>query len=61
MTKKDGKVYAAVKEILQAKGVDVDSLEVASLCRGCDHLVINDGETIGEYNHRSKKLTLYST
>jgi hypothetical protein len=60
MTKKDGKLHEAVVEKLRSEGIDVEGIEVATLCRGCDHLILRDGETIGEYNHRSKKLTLYS-
>ena len=34
-------------------------LEIGTLGRGPDHLVILNGETIGEYNHPSKRLHLY--
>lgn len=59
MTKTEGRVYTEVAEMLQAKGLGTDTLEVATLGRGPDHLIILNGETFGEYNHTSKKLVLY--
>jgi len=58
MIKKEGKVHAAIAEKLRAKGINTGTLEVATLGRGTDHLVILNGETIGEYNHKSEKLNL---
>lgn len=59
MIKKEGKVYTDIAEKLRAKGIDTDTLEVATLGRGSDHLVILNGETVGEYNHNSEKVILY--
>lgn len=61
MTKKYGKVYDTVTERLREEGLNPEGLEVATLGRGPDHLIIVAGATIGEYNHRSGKLTLYPT
>lgn len=60
MLKKDGKVYDSVAARLRAKGVNPAGLEV--FCTGCgsDHLILLNGETVGEYNHVSKRLFLYS-
>lgn len=60
MIKKEGTTYQSVAELLRSRGMDPEGLEVATLSRGPDHLVILDGETVGEYNHRSKCLVLYS-
>lgn len=59
MIKTEGKTYEAVKAILKAEGLEAGDLAVATLGPGTDHLVLLDGETVGEYNHRSKKLLLY--
>ena len=60
MTVTSGKVYERVAELLRELGrLNIRSLEVATLYRGSDHLVILDGETVGEYNHISDKLHLY--
>lgn len=55
----EGKTHTSVVEKLRAEGVKCDNVAVATLGPGVDHLVLSDGETIGEYNHRSKKLYLY--
>lgn len=60
MVKKEGRVHQRVAALLRSRGVDPKELEVATLSRGPDHLVILNGETIGEYNHVSRKLWLYS-
>lgn len=60
MRKKEGKVYEAVRELLQQAGFSkLRTLEVATLNRGPDHLIVLQGETIGEYNHVSRHLSLY--
>lgn len=60
MIKKEGKTFERVEELLREAGrLDLRGLEVATLSRGSDHLVILKGETIGEYNHISGRLTLY--
>ena len=61
MRKTKGKIHDDVAQRLKAKGYDTSALEVATLSRGTDHLVILNGETVGEYNHISKKLVLYKT
>ena len=60
MIKTEGRVFDAVADMLRALGLDPQGLEVASLGRGTDHLILLDGETVGEYNHRSARLLLYS-
>lgn len=59
MTKKEGKVFDAVFVALKQRGINPEGLEIATLWRGPDHLVILNDETVGEYNHVSKKLSLY--
>ena len=59
MTKKRGRVHDSVAQMLQAEGVDTSTLEVATLSRGPDHLIILNGETFGEYNHVSRQLVKY--
>ena len=60
MTVTSGKVYERVAELLRELGrLNLRSLEVTTLYRGSDHLVILDGETVGEYNHISDNLRLY--
>ena len=59
MIKTEGKVYTEVVRLLRAEGVEPIKIAVATLGRGSDHLVLQNGETIGEYNHRSRRLTLY--
>lgn len=47
---------------LKERGLDLpnsNALEVATLSRGTDHLVLLNRETIGEYNHKSKQLIVY--
>lgn len=60
MYKKEGKVYDGVKTRLKERGLDTDGLEVYCTNRGAWHYVIINGETIGEYNHVSKRLSLYT-
>lgn len=59
MIKTEGKMHAEIVERLNAEGLKSDKIAVATICRGTDHLIILGDETIGEYNHKSKKLTLY--
>jgi hypothetical protein len=60
MTRKEGRVFNRVEELLREAGrLDLRGLEVATLSRGPDHLVVLKGETIGEYNHVSDRLYLY--
>lgn len=61
MLKTDGKLHAAIVERLRAEGLATNKVEVATLGRGPDHLILLDGVTIGEYNHKSKKLMLYGS
>lgn len=60
MIRKEGKVYDGVIEALKEKGLDTIGIEVGSLTRGVWHLVLLNGEVIGEYNHRTKRIILYS-
>ena len=60
MIKNTGKVHALVAGHLTRLGVDTSTLQVATLSRGPDHLVLLNGETIGEYNHVSGHLVLYA-
>lgn len=61
MRKKEGGVYKAVDALLKEQGVlDTSSLEIATLGRGTQHLIILKGETVGEYNHRSEQMIIYS-
>ena len=60
MVKREGKVYATVKRLLESHGMDPSGLEIATLGRGTDHLIVLNGEPVGDYNHRSKSLFLYS-
>lgn len=56
-----GRVFNSVYSLLKEQGVlDLSSLEVATLSRGPDHLVLLKGETVGEYNHVSGRLILYN-
>lgn len=59
MRKKSGRVWDQVAQGLKRAGKDVSSLEIATLSRGADHLVILNDEVVGEYNHVSKRLFLY--
>ena len=59
MTKTEGKVYDAVKTILQAKGFDTAMLQIVSFGRGTHHDILLDGEHIGSYEHRGERLTLF--
>lgn len=59
MVKDKGKVHAQVAELLRLRGIDTKGLKIATLGRGQHHLVLIGDETIGEYNHRTDKLTLY--
>jgi hypothetical protein len=59
MAKREGKTYTTVAGLLRVRGVDPNGLEIATLGRGTDHLVLLNGETVGEYNHASKRLFLY--
>ena len=59
MIRKEGKVFDSVRARLRARGIDTEGLEVYCTNRGSYHYVILNGENIGEYNHISKRLTLY--
>lgn len=58
--RKDGKVYEAVVEALKEMGRDTSGIQVAAPHSGPDRWIISDGRVIGEYNHVSKRLILYS-
>lgn len=59
MVRKEGKVYEAVIEALRARGARVDGVSVATGNRGPYHLILQDDEIIGEYNHVSHRVFLY--
>lgn len=59
MIRTDGKLHSVVVERLSAEGLNTDHVAVATIGRGSDHLILRGDETIGEYNHVSKKLTIY--
>lgn len=59
MIKEEGRTHAQVAKLLRGRGVDPKGLKIATVGRGPDHLVLIGEETIGEYNHVSKKMTLY--
>lgn len=58
--RKEGKAYDSVIEALKERGLDTTGVEVDSLTRGSEHLILLNGEVVGEYNHRSKQMFLYS-
>ena len=62
MIRKEGKVYDAVVEAFKERGLDTMGIEVYTTGRGFYHLILLNGEVIGEYshNHRHKELLLYS-
>lgn len=60
MIKTDGKAFDYVVAYLEKRGVGTDGLSIATLSRGTDHLIIKDKRAIGEYNHKSKQIILYS-
>lgn len=60
MARKKGKVYMMVRKLLRFRGMDLEGLEIVTQSPGSDHLVVLNGETIGKYNHISKRLFLYS-
>ena len=60
--RKEGRVFGRVEELLREAGIlNITGLEVATLSRGTDHLVVINGGVIGEYNHRADRLLLYDT
>lgn len=59
VTKNSGRVHEQVAMQLLARGINPKGLEIATLGRGPDHLVLLNGEPIGGYNHVSKKVFLY--
>lgn len=59
MIKDKGKVHTQVADLLRLRGIETEGLKIATLTPGTDHLVLIGDESIGEYNHRSQKLTLY--
>lgn len=61
MVKKEGKVYCHVARLLQAKGYDTKTLAIATMGPGPYHMVVLHDRVIGEYNHRSRQLSLNNT
>lgn len=60
MIKEEGRTHAQVAKLLRLRGIDPKGLKIATLGRGTgDHLILIGDDTIGEYNHLSKKMTLY--
>ncbi len=59
MIKETGKTYTQVAKLLKERGFGTEGLKIATLGRGQHHLVLIGDETVGEYNHRTDKLTLY--
>jgi hypothetical protein len=59
--KESGRVYNSVIHTLRQKGLSLTGIGVATLCRGADHLIVQNGSVIGEYNHVSKRLWLYES
>lgn len=60
MIKETGKTHAQVTKLLRRRGIDPNGLKIATLPQsGPFHLVLIGEETIGEYNHLTKRLALY--
>ena len=59
MIRKDGKVYEAVIEALKDRGIKTEDVAVASLAPGSEHMILLNGEIIGEYNHINRRIFLY--
>ena len=57
--KKEGAVYEAVAALLRCRGINPKNLAIATLGRGPDHLVLLEGDPVGEYNHKARRLHLY--
>lgn len=61
MVKNSGRVHDEVVEKLRGMELDCSDIKVATFSRGPDHIVVSGEDTIGEYNHISKRLVLYNT
>jgi hypothetical protein len=60
--KKSHKMQGDIIKKLRARGrgaLNAEAMRVATLGRGADHLVLLGETLIGEYNHLTKRLTLY--
>jgi hypothetical protein len=60
MKVREGKVHDAVREALKERGIAEGDIEIVTFYRGPEHLVILNGETIGDYNHVTRDLRLYA-
>lgn len=58
--RKEGKVYEGVIEALKDRGLDTIGIEVLTGNKGPYHYILQNGEVIGDYNHSSKRIILYS-
>ena len=60
MIKEEGRTHTQVAKLLKLRGIDPKGLKIVNLPQsGPYHLILIGEETIGEYNHAGKKMTLY--
>ena len=59
MENRRGKCFQDVSKFLKRGGVQGDELEIRTLGRGTDHIIILRGNVIGEYNHVSRIIGIY--
>ena len=57
MVKTKGKVFEAVRELLQQMGVPTDTLRIVSFGRGTYHDIVLHDQVVGSYEHRSQTVT----
>lgn len=55
MIKNSGKIHDQVRELLTARGYETNTLQIATLKRGTEHLVLLGGEIIGEFYANPRK------
>ena len=59
MKKYMNKCFNDVSKFLGQFGVRGDDIDIKTLTRGPDHLIVLKGDVIGDYNHRSRIIRIY--
>lgn len=58
MIKTSGKVFDDVKRLLEARGIDARTLQIATFGRTTYHDIILHDRVVGSYEHKSKTLQM---